>query len=222
MHSIYSELQKGFLITFEGIEGCGKSTQINRLARFLKEKGYPVKKIKEPGGTKVGEALRKILLDPKNRDMTSYTELLLYLASRSQLIFRLILPALQKGRVVLCDRFIDSTVAYQGYGRGLDLDKIEELNELITAGVKPDLTIVLDISPQEGLRRIEKRKRGKAKKRDRIEAEELSFHEKVREGYLKLAEREPERIIVLKADKKMEEIQEEIRKIVLNKMSNEQ
>lgn len=133
-------------------------------------------------------------------------------------MYRSILPVLQKGRVVLCDRFIDSTVAYQGYGRGLDLDKIDELNELATAGVKPDFTILLDISPQEGLRRIEKRKRGKAKKRDRIEAEELSFHEKVREGYLKLAEREPERIIVLKADKKMEEIQEEIRKIVIKRL----
>lgn len=211
-------MHKGFLITFEGIEGCGKSTQINHLARFLKKEGYIVEKTKEPGGTKVGEAIRRVLLDAKNRDMAPYAELLLYQASRVQLILKVIIPALREGKVVLCDRFIDSTVAYQGYGRGLDLDKIDELNRLATTGVRPDLTILLDIPAEEGLGRIEKRKKSTVEKRDRIEAEELSFHERVREGYLRLAEKEPDRIIVVSANKSVEETQKEIRKIVIDRM----
>lgn len=211
-------MHKGFLITFEGIEGCGKSTQINHLARFLKKEGYTVEKTKEPGGTKVGEAIRRVLLDAKNRDMAPYAELLLYQASRVQLISKVIIPALREGKVVLCDRFIDSTVAYQGHGRGLDLDKIDELNRLATTGVRPDFTIILDIPAEEGLGRIEKRKKSMAEKRDRIEAEELSFHKRVREGYLRLAEKEPDRIIVVSANKSVEEIQKEIRKIVIDRM----
>lgn len=182
----------GLFITFEGGEGSGKSTQLERLERHLEARGSRVVTTREPGGTPISEAIRSMLLDPENTSITSTTELLLYEAARAQHVEETIRPALEEGAVVLCDRFYDSTTAYQGAGRGLHGDDLDRLHRLATRGLVPDLTILIDIPVEEGLRRASARR-----KHDRIEQEPLAFHKSVRKGFLALAEREPERVEVI-------------------------
>ena len=200
---------KGLLITFEGIEGSGKSSQMAALAESLVQKGRKVLKTREPGGTKLGEGIRNLLLDARHQDMDPKAELLLYLASRVQHLKEVILPALQQGRVVLCDRFSEATLAYQGYGRGLELDKIKSLLRYATDGRKPDLTILLDVEARQGLLRI-----GGRTSKDRLERERIEFYEKVRQGYLKLAETNPRRIIIIDANRNFEKVASQILEIV--------
>ncbi len=199
---------RGKFITFEGPEGSGKSTQSNLLCRFLRQKGFKVLHTREPGGTAIGEKIRNILLDKSNKQMTDLGELLLYMAARSQIVEEKILPALKKGKIVICDRFLDASLAYQGYGSGLDLKLIEYLGKISTKNLKIDLTILLDIESSLGLKR--------SSRKDRLEMKTIKFHKRVRNGYLKLARKYPKRIKVIKATKPINEIQDLIRKIVLN------
>ncbi|MCM8800621.1 MAG: dTMP kinase [Candidatus Omnitrophica bacterium] len=197
---------RGILITFEGSEGCGKSTQSRLLYRYLKDKGYPVIYLREPGDTRVGEKIRKILLDPRN-EITSLGETLLYMTARAELVYKVIQPALRQGRIVICDRFLDSTFAYQGYGLGVELKVIRFLGKLVTLGIKPDLTIFLDLPVKKCL---EKRKPIK----DRIERRSYRYHIRVRKGYLRLVLQDPERIKLVKVDKDKKRTQQKIREIV--------
>jgi dTMP kinase len=180
-------------IAFEGIEGSGKTTHVDLLSDYLREKGHEVVTTREPGGTPVGEALRSVLLR-KDLHVLPLTELLVFLASRAQHVEEVIRPALDKGSIVLCDRFIDASFAYQGYGRGIDLGIIETLNRLVTKGVRPNLTILLDCAVDIGLAR--KSADGNL---DRFEKEDLSFHNRIRNAYLELAEDDPKRYVVLNA-----------------------
>lgn len=182
-------------ITFEGVEGSGKSTQVNRLAEFLQRQGKQVLVTREPGGTPIAEKIRTILLDRENSQLHYTTELLLYAASRAQHIQELILPALAVGKTVICDRFFDSTLAYQGYGRNIEHKLVQQLNQIAVQGLTPDTTIVLDIPAEQGLERI-KSKRG-AGSLDRLELEDLTFHRRVREGFLALAKGEPDRVKII-------------------------
>lgn len=206
---------KGTFITFEGIEGSGKSTQIVLLADYLIARGFSVSLTREPGGTAIGDQVRKILLDPANTALDPRAELLLYAAGRAQHLAELIGPRLRAGGIVLCDRFSDATLAYQGYGRGLDLEMILALDRLVTEGMRPDFTILLDIDAAAGLSRARGRNsRGGLEAEARFENEDLSFHERVRQGYLNLAKREPGRWRVVDASPSPEAIQHEIRGIV--------
>lgn len=180
----------GLFITFEGVEGCGKSTQIALLRDYIAKKGLEALTIREPGGTAIGEAVRQILLDSKS-EIGPMAELLLYEACRAELVLKVIRPALKSGKVVISDRFMDSTVAYQGFGRGLDIEAINRLNRLSVGETLPDLTILLDCDPEAGLRRALARiENGKGPKEDRFEREEIAFHTRVREGFLGIAKDE--------------------------------
>ncbi|WP_207262172.1 dTMP kinase [Desulfovibrio sp. Huiquan2017] len=195
-------------ITFEGIEGTGKSTQIARVREYFEAQGREVVQTMEPGGSRIGVELRKMLLHVDNREITPTTELFLYLADRAQHVGQIIRPALEAGKVVLCDRFADSTIVYQGYGRGLDTSMLRELNGVAVNGLWPDLTIVLDIDPEIGLKRATLRniEDGKAKEEGRFEAEHLSFHQRIREGYLTWAAFNRKRIRVIEAAGTPEEV----------------
>ncbi len=206
---------KGRFITFEGIEGSGKSTQIVLLANYLKAHQRPVTLTREPGGTAIGDQVRKILLDPGNTALVPSAELLLYAAARAQHLEELIRPELLSGKIVLCDRFSDATLAYQGYGRGLDRDMIAELDRIVTRGMRPDLTILLDIEAAAGLARARGRNSSRGLDAEaRFENEDLVFHERVRQGYRELAEREPERFRIVDASATPDEIQNRVRRIV--------
>ena len=192
----------GIFITLEGIEGSGKSTQMELLKGYLEGRGLHVTALREPGGTRLGEQIRAILLnDADGRRIEPRAELYLYEACRAELVEEVIRPALDRGRTVICDRYVDSTVAYQGYGRGLDIDSVMAINRSAIAGVMPDITIVLDMEPAEGieraLTRIEGLKKEGGSAEDRFEKEALDFHSRVREGYLKIAEAEAERVRVV-------------------------
>ncbi|MEK6673784.1 MAG: dTMP kinase [Nitrospirota bacterium] len=200
---------KGLFISFEGIEGTGKTTQARLLAEYLKARGQDVLLTEEPGGTQIGKRIREVLLNVEHREMGSLTELLLYNASRAQHIHELILPALKAGKVVITDRFSDSTTAYQGYGRGIDLKLLKSLDNIATGGFRPDLTCLLDLDAETGLRR----NRG-ANKIDRLELEEIDFHKRVKDGFLKLAEKEHGRIRVIDASGNVNDIQNRIRETV--------
>ncbi len=198
-------------ITFEGPEGSGKSTQLPQLAQFLEEKGLSVVRTREPGGTKIGDQIREVLVRMDNTELHPRTEILLFLAARAQLVEELIIPSLQQGKIILCDRYGDSTLAYQGYGHGLDLDALRAMLQFATGGLKPDLTILLDVDVMTGL------KRKKIKEEwNRLDAYELSFHERVRTGYHILAGQEPERWKIVDATQDPEQVQTEIRALVLN------
>lgn len=199
----------GKFVTFEGIEGCGKTTQIKLLDKFLQGRGFKTLLTREPGGTKIGDDIRSILLDPSNKKMHPLTELFLYEASRAQHLEQLIKPALANGTIVLCDRYADSTIAYQGAARKLDARTIETLHQIATGGTTPDLTILLDLPAKDGLVRV-----GGRGPSDRFEQEKLDFHERVRDGYLKLAKREPKRIIILNGMKAAEQIHQEVLNII--------
>lgn len=192
---------RGLLITLEGGEGCGKSTQLEILADSLRTAGFNVTVVREPGGTAAGEAIRSILLDRTHDGLDARAELLLYEASRAQLVAEVIRPALAAGGVVLCDRFTDSTTAYQGYGRGLPLDEVRQLNSTATGGISPDLTILLDVSPEIGLARA-----ARASDPDRLEAESIAFHARVREGFREIAAAEPDRVQVIDGDGEVDEV----------------
>lgn len=187
-------MRKGLFISLEGIEGTGKTTQAKLLAEHLSRRGHTTVVTEEPGGTSIGLRIREVLLKVEHSEMHSLTELLLYNASRAQHIHELILPSLDAGTTVITDRFSDSTLAYQGFGRGLDRDLIETLDRIVTAGLKPDLTLLLDIDAETGLGRNRN-----ANKVDRLELEEIAFHRKVRAGYLEIARREPGRIRIIDA-----------------------
>ena len=184
--------KKGFFITFEGVEGCGKTTQIRRLHQHLVQLGRDVVVTREPGGTPVAEAIRSILLDCAHAGMRPMTELLLYAAARAQHVAEVIAPALEAGKTVLCDRFADSTTAYQGAGRGVEPETVALVHRLATSGVWPDITIVLDVPPEIGLARA-----NSSCGPDRIEQESIEFHRRVREGFLELARQDPARVIVI-------------------------
>ena len=181
----------GLFITFEGIEGCGKSTQVGLLATHLEQQRIKVLTTREPGGCPIADAIRRILLDPENAALVPRAELLLYAAARAQHVTEVIQPALKRGMVVICDRFTDATLVYQGFGRGLDFELIHPLNQMATAGVVPDLTLLLDMPPEEGLRRAAQRNTAAALAHEaRFDREPLEFHSKIRRGYLFLAEQE--------------------------------
>ncbi|MBI5115510.1 dTMP kinase [Candidatus Poribacteria bacterium] len=191
--------KSGKFITIEGVEGSGKTTQCALLADYLREQGIDVVVTREPGGTRAGEQIRQILLSPSNNALSPIAELMLFLAARAQQVAEIVLPSLESGKCVICDRFSDATIAYQGYGRGLDLDSISQVNEIATQGLKPDLTILLDLDIETGISRAvtHKREFRESKDGDRIEKQDKEFHRRVREGYIELARREPERIVVV-------------------------
>ncbi len=198
--------KKGFFITFEGGEGAGKTTLIEQIARQLTEDGHSVLKTREPGGTELGEHIRILLLQHE-RPISPYAELSLFLASRAQHILEVIGPALEKGKIVLCDRFNDSSIAYQGAARGLGMEQVSAFCEFISQGVEPKLTLYLDLDPRIGLARA-----AKERKQDRIEAEEILFHEKIREAYLAIHKKDPKRFLRLDADLPPSQVYEEAMK----------
>jgi len=190
---------KGIFITFEGSEGSGKSTQIRLVRAYLKKKKKPVLFIREPGGVRISEKIRSILLDVANMKMGDECETLLYMAARAQLVREVVAPALKKGKIVLCDRFLDSTVAYQGYGNGVDIATIKRIGRFATCGIRPDITFFFDIDAPKGLSRINRPK-------DRIERRAMSYHNRVRQGYLAIARREPGRVKWIDATQSKDEI----------------
>jgi len=205
----------GRFVTFEGIEGSGKSTQIALLANNLGSAGERIKLTREPGGTSVGDQMRKILLDPENTGIVPTAELLLYAASRAQHLQEVILPSLADNVMVLCDRFSDATLAYQGYGRGLDKGLIRTIDRLVTAGIRPDLTFLLDIDAATGIARAHGRNSSRGLEAEaRFENEDIAFHERVRQGYLALAEQEPDRIQIVDASLPTDAVQAEIRMVI--------
>jgi dTMP kinase len=209
-------MDKGAFVTFEGVEGSGKSTQIRLLADGLKKAGYTVTLTREPGGTTPGEALRKIALDPHTGELDPLTELLIFSAARRELISRVIVPALKAGHVVLCDRFADSTTAYQGYARGLNMEMMGQLNRAVTQGAWPDRTIVLDMDVEEGLTRSVTRMAVQGVSDEaRFEEESLTFHLRVREGYLEIASKDPQRVKIIKPG-----TVDEVRKAVFTSVSD--
>lgn len=202
---------KGYFITFEGIEGSGKSTVAAMISEKLARAGVGVLTTREPGGTAVSEEIRKILLDPERPEISPRSELLMYLASRAQLVEEVIAPALRAGRVVLCDRFMDASVAYQGWARGLGEELVERLNAFAVGESVPDRTFVFDLPVEAGFRRgPEKRESDGLRVKDRLEREDLSFHEKVREGYLRIAAREPGRVVLVDASRPLGEVEAEV------------
>jgi dTMP kinase len=204
-------------ISFEGVEGSGKTSQIQRLKKYLTQKGIPCKVTREPGGCPIGEKVRKILLNPDHREMVPATELFLYEAARAQHVKEVLKPFLKETGIILCDRFCDATLAYQGYGRRIDLKWIERLNRLSSQGIKPDITFLLDCPSDVGLNRALQRNRTlKQEIEERFEREEIQFHRRVRKGYLAIARKEPHRVKVIDTREGEEKVFEKIRKIVDN------
>lgn len=213
-------ITRGYFITVEGSDGVGKSTQIHNIENYFLKLGYEVQLTREPGGTRIGDKLRDILLDISNDEMNEMTEMLIYAASRAQHIKELIEPSLKKGKIVISDRYIDSSIAYQGYGRRLGEDAVKIVNEYASFGLIPDLTFWLDLDPEVGRKRILSRSiiQDKDVTFDRIELEKNDFHNRVREGYKEIARKNPERVhridASLKADNVWEEIELILRKII--------
>jgi dTMP kinase len=207
---------KGRFITIEGPEGCGKTTQSDMLVNYLREKGHEVILTREPGGTRIGEVIRALVLDAQYGEMAPLTELLLMAASRAQHVLEKIRPGLEEGKVVICSRFSDATIAYQGCGRGFDIDMLKRINRIATGGLEPDLTLLIDIDIATGLRRafgVEKAE-AKSGEGDRLESEDVGFHERVRQGYLDLARREPMRVRVIDGSGTIDQVGAAIRKAV--------
>jgi dTMP kinase len=206
-------MKQGRFVSFEGIEGCGKTTQIALLSDFLKTRSIAHTITREPGGTAVGEGIRKILLNSETIHLTAASELLLFYASRSQNIQEKIRPALERGEMVICDRFYHASMAYQSYGRGIPLEFITRLTDLVCDRYRPELTILLDIEPAIGLGRARARNHGRAEDEGRFEAEDLEFYTRVRDGYLDLAKRDS-RIRIIPADRSIEEVHRDIVKVL--------
>lgn len=196
----------GLFITFEGIDGCGKTTQMGLLAKYLREKGLDVVITREPGSVGLGEKIREILLNYEG-EVSSNCEAFLFLADRAQHIDMLVKPAIDAGKIVLCDRHTDSTIAYQGYGRGVDLDRIKMLNNLATSGVKPDLTFIFDLDVKTALERV-------GKSQDRMESAGLEFFEKTRKGYLEIGKEEPDRVKVINSNDSIDNIFDQVKNII--------
>ena len=201
---------RGLFITFEGTDGAGKTTQIQHLTADLRQTGYDVYLTREPGGTPISEQIRDMLLNPDHSEMAATTELLLYAASRAQHVSEVIKPALEAGKIVISSRFADATVVYQGYGRGLDLERINRLNRIATDGVTPDLTFVLDLPVEIGLQRVQNSRGGL----DRLEREKIEFHHRLREGYQIIARQEPERLKIIDAQADPEQVYVQIQKAI--------
>ncbi len=199
--------KKGYFITSEGPEGAGKTTVMQLLGSRLKDEGYEVLMTREPGGIKISEEIRNIILDREHIMMDSRTEALLYAAARRQHLVEVILPALNEGKIVICDRFIDSSLAYQGFARGIGVEEIYSINQFAIGDTMPDKTIYFDIEPSIGLARINAHLE---REKNRLDVESLSFHEKVREGYLMLLDKYPERFVSIDASKEVEEVLEEV------------
>jgi dTMP kinase len=203
---------RGLFVSFEGIEGCGKTTQAKLLRAWLRSRGYRVVLTREPGGTPISEKIRKVLLDSKNHHMSPLAELLLLQASRAQHLAQVIVPALKAGQVVICDRFADSSTAYQGYGRGMDLEMVSQLNQIAVEGRWPQLTLVFDLPVEQGFARAAGRKRAL----DRMEKQEKAFHQKVRRGFQKIARQDPLRVKLLDGSQPPDVIQAAVRQLVHN------
>ena len=195
----------GLFVTFEGVDGCGKSTQIKLLKEHLEKQGKKVILIREPGGTKISESIREIILSVENSEMVDNCEMLLYAAARAQLVEQVIKPNLEQGAIVLCDRFVDSSYVYQGFARGLGLEKVETINKIAMNNIEPDITLFFDIEPKVSLQR-----RMKVSSADRIEKEKLDFHKKVYQGYKYLAQKYPERIKTIDANCEIEDVKKQI------------
>lgn len=208
--------QDAMFITFEGPDGCGKTTQIILLDTYLtQQQGYSVLHTREPGGTEISERIREVVHDRAHAEMDNRTEILLYSASRAQLVAEKIRPALTRGDVVLCDRFFDSTYAYQGYGRGLDLPTLRLITEFATGGLKPDLTVYLDVDPEEGLRR---RMKDRQAEWNRLDNQALAFHQRAYSGYQELIAEEPDRWVVIDGSQSEEAVQVQIRARVMERL----
>jgi dTMP kinase len=202
-------------ITIEGGDGTGKTSQIRTLESYLIQRGFACAMTREPGGTALGSLIRKVLLEVGSHEIASSTELFLYLADRAQHVSEVILPALKSDKIVLCDRFTDSTVAYQGYGRGIELGLLRQLNDIADQGVHPDLTILLDCPVSVGLARTARRQTAAGRRQeDRFEREKIEFHEKVRAGFLEMARTEPERFRIVDATPSSEEVMLRIKRII--------
>jgi len=211
-------MNRGLFITFEGIDGCGKSTQLSIAAERLRGEGFPILVTREPGGTPIAEKIREILISPENSEMVNECELLLYLAARAQHVREKIIPALNEGKIVLCDRFQEATFAYQGFGRNFPLEYLKGLNNFATGSLFPDCTFIFDISESVSRNRLEAMNKGK----DRLEQNGLDFYRKIRNGYHQLASEEPKRIILLNGEKSVSEVSElvysQIREMVSKKV----
>ncbi len=212
-------MAKGMLITFEGGEGSGKTTLCEKIAEYLEKKGRKVLKVHEPGGTKLGEDVRKILLEDNGYELNPKAELFLFLASRAQLVEEVLRPALNEGRFVLCDRYVDSTVAYQAYGRGIDENTARELNKFAVGALAPDLTFVLDVETPVGLKRAREREKQNGRKGDRIEKAMLGFHQRVRQGYLSLVRAEPSRIKMVNGEDDIKKTERAVKRHIENFIS---
>lgn len=204
----------GFFITFEGIEGCGKTTQIGMLAERLRSLGHDPVVTREPGGCPISDQIRSVLLNGANRTMAPLTELLLYAAARAQHVAEVISPALESGKIVICDRFTDATMAYQSFARGLDMELVERLNLLARGDIRPDLTMLFDCPVEVGLSRAVSPLDSTGIREDRFELESLAFHHRVREGYAEMARKEPDRIRVIHADRRIDEVAEDVFRLV--------
>lgn len=202
---------KEIFITMEGPDGSGKTTQIELLKEYLEKKGYDILITREPGGTAISEAIRKIILNPEFEEMSHMTELLLYASARAQLVNQVIKPALEAGKAVICDRFVESSAVYQGIGRGLGVETVYEVNSYALGDVKPKLTIFMDLDAEEGIRRKKNQT-----ELDRMEKEDLSFHKRVVDGYRQLAQLYPERIVSINATLPIEEIHS----MIINEVEN--
>lgn len=203
---------KGLFITFEGTEGSGKTTIINNLKEELESKGYDVITTREPGGGKIAEQIRDVLLNVDNTKMDKITEALLYAASRRQHLAEVVVPNLRQGKIVLCDRYLDSSLVYQGYARGIGFEKVYEINQFATEGIMPDLTIYIDVYPSVGFKRINENHRNQ----NRLDLETRSFHKLVYEGYQKLIQKFPKRIKVVDGEKPLLEVCEQVNNIIFS------
>ena len=210
-------MKKGLLVSLEGPDGAGKSSVLEALVPILEENGHQVVTTREPGGVPISEAIREVILDQKNTEMDGKTELLLYIASRRQHLIEKVLPALESGKLVIMDRFIDSSVAYQGYGRGLDVTDIEWLNQFATDGLKPDLTLYFDIDVEEGLARIAK---SESREVNRLDLEGLDLHQRVRQGYLAILDKEPERFVKVDASQPLDKVVADSLAIIQERFGN--
>ena len=208
-------MSKGFLVSLEGPEGAGKTSVLEALIPVLEDRGVEVLSTREPGGVLIGEKIREVILDPSHTEMDPKTELLLYIASRRQHLVEKVLPALAAGKLVIMDRFIDSSVAYQGFGRGLDIDAIDWLNEFATDGLKPDLTLYFDIEVEEGLARIAANSNREI---NRLDMEGLDLHRKVRQGYLSLWEKEADRIVKIDASLPLDQVIANTQQLLFDRM----
>lgn len=203
-------------ITLEGSEGSGKSSQVGPLVAALKESGYDVIATREPGGTPIGDQIRAVLHDMANTDMHARTEILLFQAARAQHVEQLILPSLKAGKIVVCDRYADASMAYQGYGRETDLEQLKFLINYATCGLKPDLTLFLDVDVEEGLRRRLK----SGGEWNRLDALKLAFYQRVRDGYLSLVHEDPDRWVVINANQPFDQVREDIRRVVFERINH--